>query len=1599
MIQKLLLIIRLSFLKSSDSFSGKSFSSSVKLFCLGMFFAVQFGFGQTVLVDDSTPTTGKNYKVPAGINSVKIEVWGAGGGGGGSKNNGRGGSGGGGGGYSTKIITVVPGQTITYTVGAGGAGGNTGNGTIGNNSTVTHTPSALSLRANGGALGTQSNNAVNSGGLGGEATGADITVSGDLNLTGANGGSGGDVPAGNGGNGANSINTGGTGATNGVGNAGKVPGGGGGGGENDGLAKAGGAGANGKVKITSQLTYIAKILGATYGSDTWCSGETRTVNVEIQNIGTATWTDSSPDINIGVKWNTNGAINGADYYVRTNAGNLAPGSTRVYSIPFTASNNVGAGYTTTLSTGINNLTFDLVSEQIAWFAGNINGVGPGNVVFKTSDITIINVPDNKTIAAVPSPICSGSSSNIRVDLSQVGVSYQLRDASNASIGSAVAGTGATINLSTGNLTATTTFNVLASSCGNSVQMPGTVTVTVNQPPTISNAGPDQTASSSSFTLGANTPTVGTGMWSIVSGPSTALSQFSSTTNPTAIFNRAAVGTYVLRWTISNGSVCSSSTDDVVIANCSGNLITNGDFSASSTAWSPATSVPGSVVEINQETTYFSTGNSDATAELDSGASLRQSVTVIPGVSYTLNFLYARRPGAPDPVAVDIKIIGGSSSTSAFFSTSSITTPQTGSFTFTATSSSISIEFYNSLAGSSTYGAIIDNIVLLPSNQVAPVATTVPKGTYKTLTTCLNESVQLDVDNVAASGVTYSWTTTSTGATFTSATNIKNPTVTFSTIGLKEFKVIATTAGGCASSPSSTYVNVIAAPTVFAVTGGGSYCTGGTGVLVGLVGSTSGISYQLQKDGVNTGTSITGPTSGSAINFGPQTAAGIYTVVAKNTSTNCTSNMSGNAVITINPLPTISGNLNICKSTTTSLAGSGTANSTNPWTSASTSVATVSNTGVVTGVAAGTSVIRYTNNNGCSVTATVTVNSLPTTPTLGTITNVSCASLGSVILNNLPGGNWTINQTGFASASYSPMPGTSSYTVTGLAAGGYYFTVNNGTCTSTQTALITIADQPTVTWNGTTWLGGTPDATKKAIVTSVSPNQPFTTDVTACSLTITSSNPVIVSSGVTLTITNAVTSNGQLTFKNNSSLVQSNDVANSGDIYYERISTPILQKDYIYWSTPVNPQRLIDVSSSTTATKYYGNDGTQWVQTNRTNNMVIGKGYIIRGPDTYNNISRQTYTALFKGVPNNGNLQGEVLTAGNYHLIGNPYPSALSVDDLIDQNAILNGTVYFWTHNTPAKPTPSQQYTVDDYAAYNLSGGVSAKSDGQHSDIPGNDSGKKPTGFVAAGQAFFVNILSPGGRVNFNNSMREGAATNSQFFRSTNTSKKEAIEKHRIWLNMTNATGAFKQVLVGYIQGATNEYDTKYDGISFDANPYLDFYSLNNTEKFVIQGRALPFTDSDTVALGYRTTTESDFTIAIDEVDQNMNSQKIYLEDKTTGVIHDLTTGNYTFKSAIGTFTDRFVLRYTNKTLGTGDFENLENGILVSVKSKVINVLSSKENIKEVTIFDISGKQLYNKKKVGNTELQIQNLPSANQVLLVKVTLENDFTTTRKIIFQ
>jgi hypothetical protein len=79
-------------------------------------------------------------------------------------------------------------------------------------------------------------------------------------------------------------------------------------------------------------------------------------------------------------------------------------------------------------------------------------------------------------------------------------------------------------------------------------------------PTIANAGNSFSSSNTSVTLAANTPNVGSGLWTIIAGSGGAFANPSSaTTSFTGIFGAV----YDLRWTIANS--CNSSSSDITVA--------------------------------------------------------------------------------------------------------------------------------------------------------------------------------------------------------------------------------------------------------------------------------------------------------------------------------------------------------------------------------------------------------------------------------------------------------------------------------------------------------------------------------------------------------------------------------------------------------------------------------------------------------------------------------------------------------------------------------------------------------------------------------------------------------------------------------------------------------------------------------------------------------------------------------------------------------------------------------------------------------------------------------------------------------------------------
>lgn len=94
------------------------------------------------------------------------------------------------------------------------------------------------------------------------------------------------------------------------------------------------------------------------------------------------------------------------------------------------------------------------------------------------------------------------------------------------------------------------------------------------------------------------------------------------------------------------------------------------------------------------------------------------------------------------------------------------------------------------------------------------------------------------------------------------------------------------------------------PLIYAITGGGAYCSGGPGVEIGLANSQTGISYQLFLNGTPLGDAIAG--TGTAISFGNETLEGTYTVTATNIAySNCQSEMSGPVTVSVTVPPVTS----------------------------------------------------------------------------------------------------------------------------------------------------------------------------------------------------------------------------------------------------------------------------------------------------------------------------------------------------------------------------------------------------------------------------------------------------------------------------------------------------------------------------------------------------------------------------------------------------------------------------------------------------------------------------------------------------------------------
>ncbi|MBS7788259.1 T9SS sorting signal type C domain-containing protein [Flavobacterium sp. CYK-55] len=584
-----------------------------------------------------------------------------------------------------------------------------------------------------------------------------------------------------------------------------------------------------------------------------------------------------------------------------------------------------------------------------------------------------------------------------------------------------------------------------------------------------------------------------------------------------------------------------------------------------------------------------------------------------------------------------------------------------------------------------------------------------------------------------------------------------------------------------------------------------------------------------------------------------------------------------------------------------------------------------------------------------------------------------ASAPTLVANPSGDGAFTYAWSGAISGSTTSASVLADTSVSGANAYTVVVKDANGISSATSSA-VTVTVGPTTTWSGTAWDNSAPVATSTVVFDG---DYVASSNINACKITV-NSGVVNIPSGYNVTIDGALTvTGGSFTLENNANLIQNTTTANSGNIIVKRNSSALLRQDYTLWSSPVSGQNLLSFSPQTLTNRFYTyatspSNVFVAVPSPLTTNFADAKGYLIRMPNNWTPSIPTAYNGSFTGVPHNGtyNVTMDDFGAGNrFNLVGNPYPSPISMSTFVSENSNITGTLYFWRKtNNAASPT---------YCSW--AGGVFVSN--------GEAQVFNPNGIIQTGQGFFVEANGSGTSLAFNNSQRV-SNFNNQFFRNASTD-----EHHVVWLNATNASGAFSQMALGYHSGATAGIDL-YDGKYLNDGP-IALNSVVNQVDYTIQGRSFPLDPSDVVPLSFNATTAGDYTIAIDHAEGVFaTTQDIFLKDNLNNTIHDLKTGGYSFTTPAGYVNNRFEIVYVNLLKTDAPAFNA-NSIVAYKQNQQLIINSGKVLMRQVKLYDLRGRLILEKDKINAHEIQL-NTGSQTQVFIAKITSDNDQTVTLKV---
>ena len=612
-----------------------------------------------------------------------------------------------------------------------------------------------------------------------------------------------------------------------------------------------------------------------------------------------------------------------------------------------------------------------------------------------------------------------------------------------------------------------------------------VTVKIYSIPLFIDAGSDQNLCNiDSAVMNGNIPSVGTGTWSLLSGPN--VPSITSVNNPQTSITGMIAGTYLFGWVIDNG-VCSSRTDTVQViiydlptiadagtdsslCNVTGiNLYGNSPITGNG-MWTQI-SGPNSPV-ITDSTVY----NSSVTGMIAGSYLFQWTISngvcssSIDSVAITIYDLATIADAGPDQVLCADTMI-----------TMAANVPSTGTGMWTlisgpnspviTTSNDPATTVTGLIAGTYLFSWTISNGVCSPSSDtvsiiIYDIPTTSDAGPDQFI---CNDSVTVLSGNIAVTGFGNWMMMSGPNAAVITSPSIENSGVTGMIPGVYTFRWSINN-GVCPVSDDDVQVTIYALPTTADAGPDQDQCGDTTAILTGN-NPAVGTGVWTQVSGPNTGNIISATSPATSVDG---LMPGTYLFSWTTSNGNCVSS-ADTIQVAIFGIPNFSDagpDQNLCNDSVVTLAGNTPSSGTGTWTMLSgpnTPAITDSSmeSTTVTGLIAGTYIFRWTINNFVCTPVTddvqIIIYSLPTVADAGPDQNLCNAFNPSMSANTAATGTGLWSQISGPNSVTFVSPNNEITSVTGLVAGVYSFmwTISNGVCTSTtDTVQVTIDSPPT-----------------------------------------------------------------------------------------------------------------------------------------------------------------------------------------------------------------------------------------------------------------------------------------------------------------------------------------------------------------------------------------------------------------------------------------------------------------------------------------------------------------------------------------------------------